>query len=205
MLVVFPFMERKMKRLLQVTAMATVMAVLGFGPAMANEYEGKLKALAAGQLAAIAADPVVIKAVKAQNEAHAAFDAAKIDEQDKLWRAEAEKGGGAMTNALLANDASKLLLAKRDASSGVFAELFVMDNKGLNVGASNLTSDYMQGDEDKWQKTFQVGADAVLVDAVEQDESSGVFVSQVSVTVVDPETKAPIGALTAGVDVQKLP
>lgn len=193
-----------MRSCVKVLAIAAVSLMLTAGGAQANEYQARLQALATEKLAVLAADPVVVSAVKAQNEAHAAYDAAKIDELDKAWRAEVAGGGGATTNGMLANALSKHLLSVRDGSAGLYAEIFVMDNKGLNVGISNMTSDYMQGDEDKWQKTFSVGADAVLVDEVEQDESSGTFVSQVSVTVVDPETKAPIGALTVGVDVEKL-
>lgn len=187
-------------------SMTAMVLCLASAPAFAaNEYEAKLHQLVKDKLAPLAADPHVVAAVKAQNAEHEAFDAAKIDTLDKEWRAEADKGGGEMTKKLLANDLSKFLLTARDGSGGLYAEMFVMDNKGLNAGASNMTSDYMQGDEPKWQKTFSVGPDAVLVDDVEQDESSGVFVSQVSLTVVDPDTKAPIGAMTVGVDVEKLP
>ena len=180
-------------------------ALLATVPAHANEYEAKLHTLAVEKLMPFAASADVVAAVKAQNTAHHDLDAAKIDALDKEWRAEADKGGGAMTGELLGNALSKHLLATRDASAGLYAEMFVMDDKGLNVGASNMTSDYMQGDEAKWQKTFLVSPEAILVDEVKQDESSGVFVAQVSVPVVDPETKHNIGAMTVGVDVEKLP
>ena len=42
-----------------------------------------------------------------------------------------------------------------------------MDKFGLNVGQSSVTSDYWQGDEDKFQKTFAVGPDAVFIDEPE--------------------------------------
>ena len=78
-----------------------------------------------------------------------------------------------------------------------------MDNKGLNVGQSDMTSDYMQGDEAKWQKTFSQGAGVMFIDEVEFDESSKAFQSQASVTIVD-ESGKPIGAITVGVNVEKL-
>lgn len=193
-----------MRSMIRAVALGSVLLLAGLGSAEANDYQARLQQLVESKLHALATDPAVVAAVKAQNEAHASYDAARIDELDKAWRAEVAAGGGATTNAMLANDLSKYLTSVRDGSGGLYAEIFVMDNKGLNVGISNMTSDYMQGDEAKWQKTYQVGADAVLIDDVEQDESSGTFVSQVSVTVVDPETKAPIGALTVGVDVEKL-
>ena len=79
-----------------------------------------------------------------------------------------------------------------------------MDAKGLNVGTSDVTSDYMQGDEGKWQKTYLVGPDATFIDEVEFDESSKTFQSQVSTTVVDPATGKAIGAVTIGMNVEKL-
>jgi len=194
-----------MKRVSKFTTLTAIVLCLASVPAFANEYEAKLQTLVKEKLAPLAADPHVVKAVKAQNTEHAALDAAKIDAMDKEWRAEADKGGGATTAKLLGNDLSKFLTTARDGSGGLYAEIFVMDDKGLNAGASNMTSDLMQGDEAKWQKTFSVGPDAVLIDEVKQDESSGMFVSQVSVPVVDPETKQPIGAMTVGVDVEKLP
>ena len=79
-----------------------------------------------------------------------------------------------------------------------------MDNKGLNVGQSDVTSDYWQGDEAKWKKTFLVGPDAVFIDKVEEDESTQQFQSQVSLSIVDPTTKNVIGAVTIGIDVEVL-
>jgi len=79
-----------------------------------------------------------------------------------------------------------------------------MDFKGLNVGQSAVTSDYMQGDEAKWQKTYQAGADALFIDEVEFDDSTQSFQTQMSATVVDPATGEAIGAITIGVNVEKL-
>ena len=79
-----------------------------------------------------------------------------------------------------------------------------MDAKGLNVGQSDVTSDYWQGDEDKWQRTYPVGPDALLIGEVEQDESTQRFQTQVSLSVVDPADGAVIGAVTVGIDVETL-
>ena len=76
-----------------------------------------------------------------------------------------------------------------------------MDNKGLNVGQTNGTGDYMQGDEAKWKKTFLVGPKAIFIDDVEKED--GINISQTSLTVVD-SAGAPIGAVTIGFAVDKL-
>jgi hypothetical protein len=83
-------------------------------------------------------------------------------------------------------------------------EIFVMDNKGLNVGQSDITSDYWQGDEAKWQKTYSVGASAIHISDVAKDESTQSFQSQLSLPVVDPANNQVIGAVTIGINVEQI-
>jgi hypothetical protein len=66
-----------------------------------------------------------------------------------------------------------------------------------------VTSDYWQGDEAKWQKTFSMGPDAVFVDEIEKDESTQALQSQISVTIKD-SSGAAVGAITIGLNVEKL-
>ena len=79
-----------------------------------------------------------------------------------------------------------------------------MDDKGLNVAQSSVTSDYWQGDEAKWQKTFQAGPNAYHIGDVEEDESTQMFQSQVSYAITDPASGKVIGAITVGVNVEEL-
>ena len=181
-----------------------VFAAIGAGSASANEFEPQIREMISSQLKSWVSDPVIIAAIKAQNDKHASLDAGAIDTLDKQWRAEAKAGGsGPLIDATLANDLSKFLKTKKEESGGLFSEVFVMDNKGLNVGQSDVTSDYMQGDEAKWQKTYGAGSDSVFIDEVEFDDSTEAFLSQVSLTIADGGTA--IGAITIGVNVEKLP
>ncbi|SEA75738.1 hypothetical protein [Rubrimonas cliftonensis] len=150
------------------------------------------------------ANPAVLAALADQNDANKGLSEAEIDALDKTWRAEVAAGGGAMIDAALASAASATLKEMQAASRGLITEIFVMDVVGLNVAQSGLTSDYWQGDEAKWQKTYPVGPDAVFVDEVELDESTQTLQSQVSFTLVDPASGAPVGAVTIGVNVELL-
>lgn len=150
------------------------------------------------------ADPALIKAIKAQNAKHAGLDQAGIDDLDKQWRAETAASDRPLIDSVLSTELSKLLRDFKNDTQGMVTELFVMDNKGLNVGQSDVTSDYWQGDEDKWQKTYLAGPDGVFIDEVEMDESTQTFQSQLSLSIVDPETGEVIGALTVGVNVDML-
>ena len=190
--------------LLKTFGIGVAVCGLMMGSASANDFAPQISDLLAKQIKPWLSDPAVIDAVKAQNAKTASLSDADIDKLDKQWRAEAKGGGGPLVNELLGNALSKFLAGKKQGANGVISELFVMDAKGLNVGQSDVTSDYMQGDEGKWQKTYSVGPYAVFIDEVEFDESSKAFQSQVSATVVDPASGKPIGAITIGVNVEKL-
>ncbi|MBX5043345.1 hypothetical protein HJB51_23490 [Rhizobium lentis] len=148
-------------------------------------------------------DPTIIEAIKAQDAANAKLSEADIEALDKKWRAEVDGSDHSMIDGVLGNALSKFLQAKKEASGGKITEIFVMDAKGLNVGQSDVTSDYWQGDEAKFQKSYGAGKDAVFVDEIEKDESTQTLQSQASVTISD-ETGTPIGAVTIGVNVDAL-
>jgi hypothetical protein len=189
---------------LKVSVAAGVFWLLA-APVQANDFEVELNDLAAAKLRQIAQSPELVDAIRSQNETTASYDQAKIDELDGAWRAEAEAASQPMIDEALATPASKYLTAAREESKGLFTEIFAMDAKGLNVAQSDPTSDFWQGDEDKWTQTFMVGPDAVHLSDVEQDESTQTLQSQVSIAVVDPDTGTPIGAVTFGVNVENLP
>ena len=171
---------------------------------MANEYTEAIKQLVDEQIREWIKSDVVISTVKAQNKTSESLDQAAIDALDKKWRAEVKGDNKTFINSVLENPLSAYLKEVKEGSQGLYSEIFVMDMKGLNVGQSDVTSDYWQGDEGKWQKTYGVGPDAILIDDVEFDDSSQTYQSQVSLTIVDPATKAPIGAVTIGINVEAL-
>ncbi len=174
---------------------------VGFA-AHANEFAPQLTELAKGDIAAIAQSPEVVEAIKAQNAVTGGYDQAKIDALDKQWRAEVGASDKPLIDKTLGTAASKFLAGKREGSSGLFFEIFATDAKGLNVAQSDVTSDYWQGDEAKWQKSFGMGAGAIQLGDVEQDESTQAYQSQVSVTVTDGGK--PSGAVTFVVNVERL-
>lgn len=166
--------------------------------ANAGAYDEAAQAVIDDKIKAWLNSDVVIDAVKAQNEAHKDLSQVDIDDLDKKWRA----GDGALVDGVLGNALSEYLQGIKLEGEGLYTEIFVMDNKGLNVGQSDKTSDYWQGDEAKWQETYSVGVDAVHLSDVEEDESSQTFQMQISLTVVDGGEA--IGAVTVGVNAELL-
>ena len=149
-------------------------------------------------------EPVLIAAIKAQNERHAGLTQAEIDSLDIQWRTETALSRKPLITEVTDNALSKRLVALKAGTEGVVTEVFVMDNRGLNVAISDVTSDFWQGDEDKWQKTFLAGPGAIFIDAVELDPSTDSFQSAVSFAVTDPESGQVIGSITVGVDIDEL-
>lgn len=185
-------------------AAAAAVALSSAAAADDAEIKAKAQTFAQSEMKKWAADPDIVAAINAANTERAGYDQAKIDELDKQWRAEVGAASHPLIDATAANPASAKLKAICDGQGGLVTEAFVMDDKGLNVGMCDPTSDYWQGDEAKWQKTYSVGPDAVFVDDVEQDESTQKFQVQTSITVVDPATGKAIGAMTVGLDAEGL-
>lgn len=189
---------------LSAAAMALIASLTVPGNAMANEYESQLRDLFQQQLQPWLSSPLLIEAINKQNIDHAGLSNAEIDSMDKDWRSQAKNGGGPLIDRIVQREASSYLSKKKSESGDLVTEVFIMDNKGLNVAVSDITSDYMQGDEAKWQKTYPQGAGQVFVDDVEFDDSSETFQCQVSATVVDPASGQAIGAVTFGINIDAL-
>ncbi len=137
-------------------------------------------------------NPILIKAVLAQNAEGLSLNV--IKERDETWKNSDD--ADAFKQAMLASMAGKYL-SNLMKSSKAYTEVFLTDNQGANVAVSPLTSDYWQGDEDKWRKAFTPEGGAVFVGAMQWDESSGYNSVQISVPV--KQENAVIGVMVVGV------
>jgi hypothetical protein len=185
-------------------AAALFSGLLLASPVLADDPVKEVENYVKNNLVSWLGDKVVISALKQQNEKHASLSEEEIKKLDKQWRAEVDAAQKPMIDGVLKNELSAFLAKKKSEAKGVITEIFVMDSKGLNAGQSDVTSDYWQGDEAKWQKTFQVGPEAVFFDKIEKDESTQTLQMQVSVSIKDPETGKVIGAATVGINVDEL-
>lgn len=163
----------------------------------AEQAPQKVIDLANSTLAAFGTDATIVKAVMEENAKGKTLE--QIQAKDKEWMANA--GIADYMTALMESETGKYLRTIQ-AGAPYYAEIFVMDNLGANVTMTDKTSDYWQGDEAKFKKSFADGAGAVFVDAVKYDDSSQTYLVQVSVPVMDGD-KA-IGAITFGIDIDKI-
>jgi hypothetical protein len=163
----------------------------------AEKAPQKIMDLTNNTLAPIGTDPIIIEAVKAENAKGKSMD--EIKAMDEKWK---NTAGVADFMRSLMDSACGKHIREFQKSQPYFSEIFVMDNQGANVAMTDKTTDYWQGDEAKFQKSFNNGAGAVFVDEVEFDESTQTYLVQVSVPVMDGD-KA-IGSITFGIDVEQV-
>ncbi len=186
--------------LVAATGLASMMAV---STAMASDaHVAPMQDFANSTVKNWVANADLVAAIKAQNEKHANLAQADIDAMDKQWRAETGASSKPMIDEVMGRAVSGFLSQVKNETEGLVTEVFVMDAKGLNVAQSDVTSDYWQGDEAKWKKTYLAGPDAVFIDEVEEDESTQTFQSQLSMSIVDPASGEVIGAITVGMNVE---
>lgn len=139
---------------------------------------------------------MILDAIREQNRADASLEAIqKIDEE---WKA----GKSPLIEELQSNKVGAFLKNIIIQQSDVYTEAFVTDAKGANVAAYPATSDYWQGDEDKFIKAFAGGKGEVFIGDVEEDESTKQTAVQISVPML--YNKEAIGVLVIGVKVSVL-
>lgn len=147
---------------------------------------------------------IVSLSVEAHNETYGDLKEADIIKLDDQWRAETKADDKPLIAATLSSPLSIYLTRMQGQSYGLFVEVFVMDEVGLNVGQSSITSDFWQGDEAKFQKTYPVGKDAIFVDEPEWDDTLKIWRVQVNKSLVNPKSNELIGAATIEVNLTEL-
>ena len=116
-------------------------------------------------------DDVVIEALKVQNRTTRRYDQQQISKLDEQWRAEVATGSFNLVRDVIDNRLSRYLRRAKLESEGIFDEIFVVDAVGLLAGTSDPNTDYWQGDEHKYLKTFGRGKAAVYASDVHFDET----------------------------------
>jgi hypothetical protein len=186
-----------MKKVFAVISVAVFLFVASSLVYAGEKAPQKVIELAQSKLTDLGSDPVIVKAVKAENAKRKSLS--QIKSMDSKWKA--TPGIVDYMKAMMDSECGKHL---RDIQSSApyYAELFVMDNKGANVCMSDKTSDYWQGDEAKFKESYKGGAGAVHISDVKFDDSTQAYLVQVSVPVKDDGTV--IGAITIGIDVDRI-
>jgi hypothetical protein len=134
----------------------------------------------------IVRDAAILGFVEAKNGAQETM--ADIQKRDARWRA----GGETALRKELTTGACAQRLHALSKDDSFVLEAILMDAQGALVCATHETSDYWQGDEDKWKKPM--GGLEAFVDEPAYDESTQSYALQLSVPVQRGGRR--IGALT---------
>ncbi|GAA3872701.1 hypothetical protein [Celeribacter arenosi] len=160
-----------------------------------NYWAPYLELLMTNYVSLWAHDPVIIESLRAANRDHIITTRAQIGDLDHAWTTgQAED----LVAAILQNPASEFLRKQFPSYDGALTEAILTDENGITIAMSQKTTDYWQGDEVKHAHTVPVGPRAIYVGEMEIDTSTGAYQGQVSMTITDPDTGKPIGALTLG-------
>ena len=153
-------------------------------------------------LETLAKTPSLVDAVKKANVERITCSPENVVAQDTAWSDEKPEIE-ALVYRIQKNDLSAYL-TDFQSSNPEEVEVFVTDQKGLNVAMTNRTSDFLQADEDWWQATFAGGEGATYFGPVEYDDSSESYAMDIGVPVRDPEDGTVIGILRGTVDISTL-
>ena len=157
-----------------------------------------MKSFALERLIPVLTNPAIVEAVWQQNAKKRSL--ADIQRDDVAWQ-QAQVQNPLQT-AMLSNHCAQVVKAfVRDQPA--VRECFVMDDQGANVGQNTLTSDYWQGDEDKWLRSFNNRTGGIDVGRLSFDKSANANLQQLSFPIIAPDGSV-IGAITFGIDLDRL-
>ncbi len=88
------------------------------------------------------------------------------------------------------------------ATAPEHVEIFVTDRHGVNVAATNRTSDYYQADEEWWQVAYNNRAGTVYISQPVVDESSQTLSLQMALPIFENETGEFLGIIRTTVDLE---
>jgi len=164
-----------------------------------QEFRDSIVASCLGLLQELSRDAVLVEAVAQANRVN--FESPEeILVKDKHWRQTSNPDDPLIRSYIQNPCADALRKVCREHPE--YTEIFVMDAKSCIVSESHRTSDYWQGDEDKWTRSFNGGKGALHASEIEYDESSQAYVVQISLPVMGPGGSA-VGALTASIQAKK--
>jgi hypothetical protein len=141
----------------------------------------------------IAHNAVIISAVRKQNRK--SLPPEKIDAIDATWQA--TNDDTPFKKSLQENEAGRYFQSLIDFNDSIYTEAFLTDRRGANVAAYPITTDYWQGDEEKWSASFNDAIGQVFVGSIEFDQSTKTNAIQISVPVMDEDET--IGVLIVGI------
>jgi len=159
-----------------------------------------VRQLVSGEINLWLKNPLIVEALRTQNRTTGGYTEQQIKVLESIWQDEFTSDQYDLIAELLDRPVSRYLKRVKLSGLGAYHEIHLMDGVGLLAGASDANEDYWQGDEAKWQETYQAGKGALHIGKLKFDSSALAWEIQVSLAIIDPKTQELLGAITIGLD-----
>ncbi len=161
-----------------------------------NQVQGFAKKVYKNILAELIQDPITLEHILPSK------DMAEIMVLDRQWRKEVESKKYRLIAEVINRPLSKRLTYLKNRDSKFITEILLMDHQGILIATSDITTDYWQGDEEKFQKTFP--SKELFVSDLQYDNSTQTFQVQVSFPIISEVSRNVTGVLTIGLDIEHI-
>lgn len=123
---------------------------------------------------------------------------------DERWQALAPHQLSDLAARLLQTPDSKRLSDWQARQHPLVTEVFLMDDRGAITSLSQLTSDYWQGDEDKFRVHVDAPEGSIRISPVRFDASARRFQVTASAPVIASGTSEFVGAVAIGLNIERV-
>lgn len=148
--------------------------------------------------------PKLEEILRAQNKKSRRISQQEIAKRDKQWAQAFLQGDFAYPIKLVDQELSAQLREVKKQSQDMITEIIITDAYGLNVAVSDMSSDYWQGDEEKFSEVFGKPVGTLYFGDINYDESTKRFQLHLSVPLFSDEKFEPLGVMVFGIDVEKV-
>lgn len=135
---------------------------------------------------------------------HLGYTDADIKRLDQSWVNAFQSGNDQIPDQLTHTGLSQTLNTIKKLSGGIVTEIILTDERGLNLAITDITSDFYQGDEEKFIKATKLAPDEYYIDQIAYDASTRLFQVNVSFPLYDQANSSKlIGVMVMGIDIEK--
>lgn len=148
-------------------------------------------------------EPLLVQAVLQENKTRGDMTLSRIHALDQQWLQEQQQTEQPLIDSVRNNSLSLWLKQQQASYKGLVSEIIVTDQHGLNIAASEVTTDYWQGDEAKFAEPFFASQDQPYMGPLSYDQSTQRYQVHVSNTVRNPSSGEVTGVIILGIDIER--
>ena len=143
-------------------------------------------------------NPWVVTELERRNAEHSALSESDISRLETKWRSQFSADRQPLVDEITNRTLSRYLRALKRSYEGAIDHIVVVDEKGLQIAASDAVRHFWHGDLAKTIEATRIDKDVAL----RIDEKDNVVM--ISIPVIDPETESVLGAMTLGLHGHRL-